>query len=71
MTIKRSQTKQRMSQSVVHGNTVYLAGQVAAPRRQPTSTPPLVRPVSVALRPALSRLDHVLSRRGPPAVATH
>ena len=50
---------------------VEFAGQVEAPRRQPTSTPPLVRPVSVALRPALSRLDHVLSRRGPPAVATH
>ena len=32
MTIKRSQTNQRMSQSVVHGNTVYLAGQVADDR---------------------------------------
>ena len=29
MTIKRIQTNQRMSQAVVHGNTVYLAGQVA------------------------------------------
>ncbi len=29
MTIKRNHTNQRMSQSVIHGNTVYLAGQVA------------------------------------------
>lgn len=31
MTIKRIQSGPRMSQAVVHGNTVYLAGQVAAP----------------------------------------
>jgi enamine deaminase RidA (YjgF/YER057c/UK114 family) len=30
MSITRSHTNHRMSQSVVHGNTVYLAGQVAA-----------------------------------------
>ena len=29
MTIKRSKVGPRMSQSVVHGDTVYLAGQVA------------------------------------------
>ncbi len=29
MTIKRSKTGARMSQCVVHGDTVYLAGQVA------------------------------------------
>ncbi|NKB62428.1 MAG: RidA family protein [Gammaproteobacteria bacterium] len=29
MTIKRIQTQTRMSQAVVHGNTVYTAGQVA------------------------------------------
>ena len=29
MSITRSHTNQRMSQSVVHGNTVYLSGQVA------------------------------------------
>lgn len=29
MSIKRFKTNQRMSQAVVHGNTVYLAGQVA------------------------------------------
>lgn len=31
MTIKRIETGPRMSQAVVHGNTVYLAGQVGAP----------------------------------------
>jgi enamine deaminase RidA (YjgF/YER057c/UK114 family) len=30
MSIKRHQAGPRMSQAVVHGNTVYLAGQVAA-----------------------------------------
>jgi enamine deaminase RidA (YjgF/YER057c/UK114 family) len=30
MTIKRIQTGPRMSQAVIHGKTVYLAGQVAA-----------------------------------------
>lgn len=29
MTLKRIQVAERMSQAVVHGNTVYLAGQVA------------------------------------------
>lgn len=29
MSIERLQTKQRMSQIVIHGDTVYLAGQVA------------------------------------------
>lgn len=30
MSIERKQTNQRMSQIVIHGDTVYLAGQVAA-----------------------------------------
>lgn len=30
MTIQRFETKQRMSRAVVHNNTVYLCGQVAA-----------------------------------------
>lgn len=30
MNIQRSHTNQRMSQIVIHGDTVYLAGQVAA-----------------------------------------
>ena len=35
MTIKRHQIGPRMSQAVVHGNTVYLAGQVAG--EEPTT----------------------------------
>jgi enamine deaminase RidA (YjgF/YER057c/UK114 family) len=31
MTIRRIQAGPRMSQAVIHGNTVYLAGQVGAP----------------------------------------
>ncbi len=31
MSIKRLHTNERMSQAVVHGNTVYLAGQVGTP----------------------------------------
>ena len=31
MSIKRHETGPRMSQAVVHGNTVYLAGQVGKP----------------------------------------
>lgn len=31
MTIRRIESGQRMSQAVVHGNTVYLSGQVGAP----------------------------------------
>ena len=31
MTIRRIEPGKRMSQAVVHGNTVYLAGQVSAP----------------------------------------
>lgn len=31
MTVRRFETGQRMSQAVVHGNTVYLAGQTGKP----------------------------------------
>ena len=31
MTIRRIEAGPRMTQAVVHGNTVYLAGQVGAP----------------------------------------
>ena len=31
MTIRRIEAGPRMSQAVIHGNTVYLAGQVGAP----------------------------------------
>lgn len=32
MTIQRIQTNKRMSQAVIHGDTIYLAGQVALDR---------------------------------------
>lgn len=50
---------------------VDFAGQVETPRRAPVGAAPIVRPAPVRLRPVLSRLQHVLSRRGPPAVAAH
>ena len=36
MTIQRLHSDQRMSQAVVHGDTIYLAGQVGAPGRSVT-----------------------------------
>lgn len=36
MTIQRIRSGQRMSQAVVHGETIYLAGQVGAPGRSVT-----------------------------------
>ena len=50
---------------------VDFAGKVETRRRAPTSAPPVARPVVPTLRPALARLDHVLSRRGPPLVVSH
>ena len=35
--ITRSHTNQRMSQMVIHGDTIYLAGQVAAPGESVTA----------------------------------
>jgi len=37
MTIRRIQPGPRMSQAVIHGNTVYLAGQVGAPGESVTA----------------------------------
>ncbi|MGO4831778.1 RidA family protein, partial [Rhizobiaceae sp. 2RAB30] len=36
MTIRRIEAGPRMSQAVIHGNTVYLAGQVGAPGKSVT-----------------------------------
>ncbi len=36
MTIRRIEPGPRMSQAVIHGNTVYLAGQVGTPRASVT-----------------------------------
>ena len=37
MSIQRLETGPRMSQAVIHGNTVYLAGQVGAPGQSVTA----------------------------------
>ena len=56
MTIQRFETATRMSQAVVHGNLVFLAGQVAvdAPGA----------PVADQTRNILQRIDTLLDRAG-------
>jgi enamine deaminase RidA (YjgF/YER057c/UK114 family) len=56
MTIKRLDVGSRMSQAVVHGNTVYLAGQVA--QNAPDGT------VAEQTRDILARIDDLLSQAG-------
>jgi len=55
MSIKRFQTGPRMSQAVVHGNTVYLAGQVA-------DTP--APSVADQTRQVLAKIDRLLAEAG-------
>jgi enamine deaminase RidA (YjgF/YER057c/UK114 family) len=57
MTIKRIDVGPRMSQAVVHGNTVYLAGQVA-----PEPKDASVRDQTTAI---LKRIDDLLAAAGP------
>jgi enamine deaminase RidA (YjgF/YER057c/UK114 family) len=54
MTIERFDTGRRMSQAVIHGDTVYLAGQVGEPGA----------PVAEQTRQALARVDELLARCG-------
>ncbi|MDP6392003.1 MAG: RidA family protein [Arenicellales bacterium] len=56
MSIQRLQTSERMSQVVIHGNTVYTAGQVAldAPGE----------PVTDQTRDILKRIDSLLAQAG-------
>ena len=56
MSIQRLQTGERMSQVVIHGNTVYTAGQVAldAPGE----------PVTDQTRDILKRIDNLLAQAG-------
>ena len=56
MTLKRIQIGERMSQAVVHGNTVYTAGQVAL-EAPGTDTAEQTRNI-------LSRIDALLSEAG-------
>lgn len=53
-TIARKHTNQRMSQIVIHGDTVYLAGQVGDPRHS----------VADQTRDALARVDALLAEAG-------
>ncbi|CAI8871573.1 MULTISPECIES: RidA family protein [Pseudomonas] len=53
-TIERQQTNPRMSQIVIHGNTVYLAGQVGERHHD----------VAGQTRDALARVDALLEQAG-------
>jgi len=53
-TIERLQTDTRMSQIVIHGNTVYLAGQVGEPQHD----------VAGQTRDALARVEALLAQAG-------
>ena len=55
MSIQRFQTGPRMSQAVVHGNTVYIAGQVA-------DTP--VPSVAEQTQQVLAKIDRLLKEAG-------
>jgi enamine deaminase RidA (YjgF/YER057c/UK114 family) len=54
MTITRLDSGPRMSHAVIHGDTVYLAGQVAAPGQS----------VAEQTRQALAQVDALLARAG-------
>ena len=56
MTIKRIEPGSRMSQAVVHGDTVYLAGQVAL--KSPG------KPVDEQTREILASIDRLLEEAG-------
>jgi enamine deaminase RidA (YjgF/YER057c/UK114 family) len=57
MTIRRIQVGPRMSQAVVHGSTVYLAGQVAPREAQESS-------VAGQTRLILAQIDQLLAEAG-------
>ena len=54
MTIQRIRPGRRMSQAVIHGNTVYLAGQVGAPGES----------VAAQTRAVLSAIEDLLAEVG-------
>ena len=56
MSIERHETGPRMSQAVVHGNTVYLAGTV--------SESPKSKSVTEQTRSVLSQIDALLKKAG-------
>jgi enamine deaminase RidA (YjgF/YER057c/UK114 family) len=56
MTVKRIQVGPRMSQAVVHGNTVYLAGQVCSEAGATT--------VAAQAKVILTQIDRLLAEAG-------
>ncbi|BAV64464.1 RidA family protein [Sphingobium cloacae] len=54
MAIQRLDTGPRMSQAVIHGDTIYLAGQIAAPGQD----------VATQTQGALAQVDALLARAG-------
>ncbi len=56
MSIKRLDTATRMSQAVIHGNTVYTAGQVAADAKGESTAD--------QTRNILARIDTLLAKAG-------
>ena len=61
MTIRRIEAGPRMSQAVIHGNTVYLAGQVGAPGKSVTEqTKAVLAEVDRLLRESGSEKSKIL-----------
>ncbi len=56
MTIKRIETGPRMSQAVIHGTTVYLAGQVAMKNKG--------KSVAIQTQEILENIDRLLKEAG-------
>lgn len=56
MTIERKQSNERMSQIVIHGDTVYLAGQVAIDAAG--------EPAGAQMKNILDRIDGLLGEAG-------
>ena len=62
MAIERIESGPRMSQAVIHGNTVYLAGQVGAPGKSVTEqTKAVLAQVDALLERTGSDKQHLLS----------
>ncbi len=61
MTIERSELSNRMSQSVVHGDTIYLAGQVGTGSDVAAQTKDMLAQVDRLLADTNSSKSHILS----------
>lgn len=61
MTIKRFETGPRMSQAVLHGNTVYVAGQVAKGATVKEQTTTILKQVDALLAAAGTDKSKILS----------